>query len=65
MIDRLENVGYIEQTTDKYGNVIHSARVTRIPNNEEIVEKVNEIIDYINAKEIESNNDRIWKTRNR
>ncbi len=57
MIDRLENVGYIEQTTDKYGNVIHSARVMRPPNDEEIIKKVNEIIDYINAKEIESNND--------
>ena len=65
MIDRLENVGYIEQTTDKYGNIIHSSRVMRQPNEEEIIEKINEIIDYINAKEIESNNDRIRKERNR
>lgn len=57
MIDRLENVSYVEEYRDQYGNYLSASRKTRRPNNEEIIKKINEIIDYINAKEIESNND--------
>lgn len=53
MIDRLENVSYVETYTDEYGNYLSASRKTRLPNNEEIIQKINEIIDYINAKEIE------------
>lgn len=53
MIDRLENVSYVETYTDKYGNYLSSSRKYRPPNNDEIIEKVNEIIDYLNNKELE------------
>lgn len=40
MIDRLEDIVYYEQ-----GDIISK---TREPNKEEIIEKINEIIDYVN-----------------
>ena len=43
MLNRLEDIVYYEQ-----GDIISK---TREPNKEEIIEKINEIIDYLNKKE--------------
>ena len=58
MIDKLEYVSYEDKLLDNFGNVLFASLQTRPPNNEEIVQKINEIIDYINAEEIGNENDR-------
>lgn len=53
MIERLEMISEEEYYLDDHGNIINNYQIARKPNNDEIIEKVNEIIDYLNNKELE------------
>lgn len=52
MLERLEMISEEKCYLDLDGHIIDKKQIVRKPNNDEIVEKINEIIEYINAKEI-------------